>query len=104
MDRRRFLSATGGGIGFGNVLGTTGLVQRIGLDEDDLERLHPESDITVQPDAEVIFEVAADDEITFLEWEVDGEYVDDSIGPWQGWDYGYGNANYLRHTFESEGS
>lgn len=74
-----------------------------GDDTDAVTQLHPDSEIRIQPQTDVLFEAATEGDYPQLIWEVDGEYAGDSLGPWQHRDYGYGQASYLRHMFDAEG-
>ncbi|ELY61890.1 hypothetical protein C493_01380 [Natronolimnohabitans innermongolicus JCM 12255] len=86
----------------------TATVTVLPAEEIDPELTFPDPQLTVEPDTTVHFEVGAidPDPDIFQEtaWWVDGEFVGDSLTPWQGEYYAEQNAHYWQETFAEPGT
>ena len=73
----------------------------------DSEQTSPDSEITVQPETTVHFEVDADLLGAYggrTRWFVDGEFAGQSFGPWNSAYYSHRGVDHWQTTFESPGT
>ena len=75
-------------------------------DEFDAQYADPDRELTVRPDAAILFEVDGElfDSPTDLHWFVDGEYVSNQLGPWPGTYHAEVGREYFSYAFETAGA